>query len=130
MSEELGFFTKEQEKALAEVIDSAIEAKGFVEMMDGFVARIAISVVDNELLEKRLVKAYELSDVFVEDIRILANQVLNKEYIAAAETGALIVNELVDIPGLSEDDETMIFVGFLTMIVGAITKKAKESSLP
>ena len=130
MSEELGFFTKEQEKALAEVIDSAIEAKGFVEMMDGFVARIAISVIDNELIEKRLVKAHELSDVFVEDIRILSNQVLNKEYIAAAETGALIVNELVDIPGLSEDDETMIFVGFLTMIVGAITKKAKESSLP
>ena len=127
MSQELGFFTKEQEKALAEVIDSAIEAKGFVEMMDGFVARIAISVVDNELIEKQVIQKHDLSDALIEDIQVLATQVLDKDYTGAAETGAMIVNELVDIPGLSEDDEAMLFSGFLTMIVGAVTKKSKES---
>ena len=50
--EEKGIFSRDQEKFLANAIDDALKLKGFLELVDGYVARVVITVIDDQLVDK------------------------------------------------------------------------------
>ena len=127
MSKEKGFLTKEQENAYADLLDDCIKAKGPLELVDGFAARILIGIIDNELIEKQIIERHAVDPVFITNIQLLGEFVLEKDWEKAAHEAAEIVNTLVNIPGLDEDSEAMIFVGLFMTLAGAIKAKQNNS---
>lgn len=127
MSQELGFFTVEHEKAYSELIDGMHKGKGIVEIVDGYAARFFIGWLDNDILQRHVIDRFAISDEVVEYVRTMSDHVLAKDYNAAAEVGAEVLNSFIDIPGIREDEEGMIFSGLLSMLVGLITRKSNEA---
>jgi hypothetical protein len=108
-----GIFTPDQERLLANAADEAIKAKGWLEIIDGYVARVAIAVVDNQLVDK--LKA-EIKVQFANVVTL----VLNKEYEQAESALAVTLNGLIDIPGLDETSEGLLFEGAIKLLGGAL----------
>ena len=113
--DEKGIFTKEQEKFLANVIDDALKLKGFLELVDGYAARVVISVVDDQLIDKLKLEVKE-------KLAAVAEAALNEDIDAAEDAASDLLNFLVDIPGLDEDAEGLIFKGAVELALGAILK--------
>jgi len=118
---EKGFLNNEQERYLAKIVDNAIEANGLLELFDGYFAKVAITLIDDYGLEKINVpedvkgKLSELIDsALVEDVE------------KSEEIASEIINSLVDIPGLDEATEGMLFKGAIEIVVGAIIKKIRK----
>jgi len=119
---ENGILTTLQEEQLAIIVDDALKFKGILEWIDGFIAKVVITLLDDKILNKLKddlkVKLAELVDAaMAEDIEL-------SETLAAD-----IINGLVDIPGLDETSEGLIFKGAIELAVGAILNwiaKAKE----
>lgn len=118
---EKGFLTKEQEKFLAEVVDNAIKAKGFLELIDGYAARAIITVVDDAALDR-----INLSAELKTDISELIGFALDKDVEAAEEKAAEIINSLVDVPGLDEATEGLLIRGAVEFLVAAIIKLVRK----
>lgn len=112
---EKGILTKAQEKKFAEAIDKAINAKGIVELLDGYVARAVISLIDDQGVEKLNLKP-ELKVKLSE----LADAAIAEDIESAQLIAADIINQLVDIPGLEEDAESVLIEGVVKFVVGAV----------
>jgi hypothetical protein len=121
MSSDKGILNREQEKAFARLIDDAIKAKGLVELFDGYAARAIIVIVDDELIEK-----LKLAPGLKEKLGNLADAALAENVDDAEVIGAAILNMLVDIPGLDEDAEAVMFEGAVKIIVGAVISALKK----
>lgn len=111
--EEKGILTVEQEKKLAELLDSVIKLKGFLELIDGYVFKALITFLDDKFADKIKVeiklKLAELVDA------VLAEDVEKAEALAAE-----VVNMLLDVPGLDEEAEGLLFKGIIQLLVGVI----------
>lgn len=111
--ENKGILTVDQEKKLAELLDNKINLKGFLELVDGYVFKALITFVDDKFADKIKVevktKLAELVDA------VLADDV-NK----AEELAAEVINMLVDIPGLDEEAEGLLFKGVIQLLVGVV----------
>lgn len=127
MSEEKGFLNKDQEKAVARLVDDAIKLKGVMELGDGIVALVLIGLLDNELLHKQVIERNNVSVDTIEQVRVFADQVLEQDWEGAAETIAGLTNELINIPGLDEESEGMMLLGLFMMIAGAIKDKQQSA---
>jgi len=114
---EKGFLTKEQEKQLAQIVDNAIEAKGFLELVDGYAARAIITVIDDAALDK-----INLNEGLKADLSELITLALDEDVDGATQKAADIINELVDVPGLDESTEGLLIKGAIEFLVGAILK--------
>jgi len=114
--EEKGIFTLEQEKKLASLLDDVVKLKGiFLEIIDGYVFKAVITLVDDMFIDK-----------IKEEIKIklaaLVDAVLAEDVELAETLATDLVNSLIDIPGLEEDAEGLIFKGVIELLAGAILK--------
>ena len=123
MAKELGFFNKDQEKALAKLLDDALKFKGIMEFVDGYFAKAFVRLVDDNLAQKQLIDRFNIEQSVVDKVGAVADSVVAKDWDKATEQGAEVLNEIIDIPGLSEDAEGEMFEGALKMIHGAIKLK-------
>lgn len=120
--EEKGILTGKLESSLAKDLDDAIELKGIWEALDGVGFKITISAVDNNLADK-------IPEPYKTELRELLTEVLEeKDYMAAAEKAAIFVDGLIDIPGLDDPTERMIFVGIFTAVAGLFAKKNTDDA--
>lgn len=121
---EKGILTNEQEKAIAKAIDEAIKLKGIPELVDGYAAKAIITLVDDSLIEK-----INLKPELKEQIGLLVDAAIAENVPLAEEIGSNIINTLVDVPGIDEDAEAVLFEGAVKIIVAAIiTKLCKKSA--
>jgi len=111
--QEKGILTVEQEKKLSELLDNVIKLKGFLELIDGFVFKALVTFLDDKFADKIKVeiklKLGELVDA------VLANDVEKAEVLAAE-----VINMLLDVPGLDEEAEGLLFKGIIQLLVGVI----------
>lgn len=114
-----GIFTPEQEQKIAALLDDAVKLKGITELLDGYLFKAMITFVDDTYVDK-----------IKEDIKVklseLANACLSDDVETAEKIAAELLNELVDIPGLDETSEGLLFAGAIKFIVGAILKWIEE----
>jgi hypothetical protein len=112
---EKGILTTEQEKTLAGLLDDAIKLNGIMEFIDGFVFKAVITFIDDTYLDK-----------LKEDIKIqlasVVDAVMADDVPLAEQRVTDLVNSLIDIPGLDEETEGLIFKGVIEILVGAILK--------
>lgn len=111
--EEKGILTPEQEKKLAELLDNVIKLKGVLELIDGYVFKALITFLDDKFADQIKVeiklKLAELVDaVLAEDIEL------------AEELAAEVINMLLDVPGLDEESEGLLFKGIVQLLVGVV----------
>lgn len=118
---EKGILTRDQEKAFAKLVDDSIKAKGLVELFDGYAARSLITLIDDEGIERLNLKP-ELKN----KLGVLADAALSEDIETAETVGAEIINMLVDIPGLDEDAEAVMFEGAVKILVGAVVTALKK----
>ena len=118
---EKGILTSEQEKKVAELIDDAIKAKGILEVVDGYAARILVSQIDNSLIDK-----INIDEDLKVQIQELVDAAIEKDWDTVEDLSSEIINELVDVPGIDEDTELLLFSSAIKFIVAAIKQKAQK----
>jgi hypothetical protein len=111
--EEKGILTPEQEKKLAELLDNVIKLKGILELIDGYVFKALITFLDDKFADQIKVeiklKLAELVDaVLAEDVEL------------AEGLAAEVINMLLDVPGLDEESEGLLFKGIVQLLVGVV----------
>lgn len=116
-----GIFTKQQEKAIAEAIDGAIKFKGLAEVIDGYMAKALVSVLDDSLLER-----INMSQEIKESLGRLADATIAKDVDTVEVLCSVLINDLVDVPGIDEDAEAVIFSGVVQIIVGSAKAYLKK----
>jgi hypothetical protein len=119
-----GILTSEQEKVLAGKLDDLLKLKGILELIDGYVFKAVITLLDDKLIDK-----------LPENVKVLlaeiADALLANDLDTAVGKCADLINGLVDVPGLDEESEGLLLRGILEVIVGAVlnyieTKKGKK----
>lgn len=111
--EEKGILTPEQEKKLAELLDNVIKLKGFLELIDGYAFKALITFLDDKFADQiKLEIKLKLSE--------LVNAVLAEDIPTAETLAAEVINMLLDVPGLDEESEGLLFKGVVQLVVGAI----------
>lgn len=113
---EKGILTADLESKLAKMLDDVVKLSGILEAVDGTAFKLVISAIDNNVAEK-IPEPYKTKIA-----EILSEVVAEKDYSEACMKAAAFVDELVDIPGLDDPTENMIFVGVFTVIAGLLAK--------
>jgi hypothetical protein len=113
--EEKGILTLEQEKKLAELLDNAVKLKGVLELIDGYVFKAVITFVDDKYIDKLAV------DIKTK-LAALVDAVMAENVELAETLAADLINTLIDIPGLDEEAEGLLFKGIIEILVGAIVQ--------
>jgi len=121
-----GIFTVEQEKKVSQLLDNVVKLKGIAEFLDGYVFKAIITFVDDRFVDK-------LPEELKLNISGLVEAVLAEDVELAEELAAELINGLVDIPGLDEESEGLLFKGAIEFIVGAVldwveTKQAEKEA--
>jgi hypothetical protein len=113
---EKGILSSALESKLAEKLDELVKLNGVLEAVDGVAFKIVITAIDNNAAEK-IPEPYktQIAEMLVE---ILEDQ----DYQSAALKASELVDSLVDIPGLDDPTEAMIFAGIFTVVAGLLAK--------
>ena len=117
-----GILTPKMESMLAEKLDEIVKLKGALEAVDGMAFKIAISTIDNNLADK-IPEPYKTTIA-----GMLADILEEKDYAAACSKAADFMDELIDIPGLDDPTEAMIFSGVFTLIAGLLAKIGTDAA--
>ena len=112
-TENENLLTDKQVKELAKLLDKAVKFKGILEIVDGIAFKIIIGLA-NQYGSSAIKKEYR------DKLSILITQVLAGEWDAAETETAIILNSLVDIPGIDEDTELSLFKSVIEVIVKLI----------
>jgi hypothetical protein len=111
-----GILTPAQEKQLAVWLDDLVKLKGFWELIDGYVFKILVTLLDDKVIDKLKtdlkVKLGALVDL------VIAGQVDQSEQLATE-----ILVGLVQIPGVDSTVEGLIFSAVIQLVVAAIMSK-------
>jgi hypothetical protein len=111
--EEKGILTVEQEKKLAELLDDVIKLKGVLELIDGYVFKALITFLDDKFGDKIKVEIkIKLGE--------LVDAVLDVDLERAETLAADVINMLIDVPGLDEESEGLLFKGLIQLLVGVV----------
>ena len=106
-------------KWAADLIDEAIHLKGIGELVDGYMAKIAINFIDN-FAERKLKPSEEIID----KINGMLDAVREAEWDLALEIAEDVVSKLaaekIDIPGLDEQAEYLFLESFSKIIVASV----------
>ena len=116
---EQGILTNDQEKKLSELLDSAIKLSGILEMVDGYVFKAIITMFDNKVVDK-------LKEEVKVKLSALVQAILDKDIDLAETTATDLMNELINIPGLDEESEGLVFKGIIEMLVGILLKEVEK----
>jgi len=108
-----GVLTTVQEKKIADLLDNALKLKGFLELVDGYVFKAVITFVDDKYAD-------QLSVDLKTKLSALVDAVLAENVELAEQLATDLINSLIDIPGLDEEAEGLLFKGVIELIVGAI----------
>lgn len=112
---EKGILTVVQEKKLSEILDSAVKVSGIFEFIDGYLFKILLTFLDDTYADK-------LSVEIKTELGQLADALMASDWDAAENVATSIINRLIDIPGLDEDAEGLLFKGIVEIIIGAVLK--------
>jgi hypothetical protein len=110
---EEGILTLEQEKKISQLLDELLKLKGFLELIDGYVFKAIITFVDNKYVD-------QLSVELKTKLAALIEAVMADDVPLAEQLATDLINSLLDIPGLDEEAEGLLFKGIIEIIVGAI----------
>jgi hypothetical protein len=111
---ESGILTKDQEQKLSQMADDVLVFKNVIlELVDGYLAKVLITLLDDKVVDKlkedvKIQLAGIVDAAFAEDIELVKTLSAN------------LINSLVDIPGLDETSEGLIFRGAIDLAVGVI----------
>ncbi len=121
---EKGILTKELECLLAKQLDALVVLKnGILEALDGTAFKIALSTIDDNVADK-------IPEPWKTNLRAMLTDILEeKDYQEACTKAALLIDELIDIPGLDDDTEHMIFTGIFTVVAGLLAKIGTDAAL-
>lgn len=108
-----GILTKEQEKFYAERIDDMIKAKGLLEIVDGPASKVIITSVDDSLLDR-------LPEAMKEDLSGLAQAGIDNDVELAEKMVTNVINGRIDIPGIDEETESLLFAGVVNIVVASM----------
>jgi hypothetical protein len=111
--DEKGILLRDEEKNLSVIVDDALKLKGFLELVDGYLARVLITVIDDQVVDK-------LKSDLKEKLAVVARKAIAKDWDGSELALAELSNAYIDIPVLDEDAEGLIFLGAIQMIHGAI----------
>lgn len=112
---EKGILTVVQEKKLSEILDSAVKVSGIFEFIDGYLFKILLTFLDDTYADK-------LSVEIKTELGQLADALMTSDWDAAENVATSIINRLIDIPGLDENAEGLLFKGIVEIIIGAVLK--------
>ncbi len=117
---EKGILIEKLETTLGQMADNAIKLPGIWEALDGPAFIIVIKTVDNNLAEK-------IPEPFKSQIRDMLTEILDeKDYETACIMASNFLDTLIDIPGIDDPTEQMIFSGIFTVIAGLLAKIGTE----
>jgi len=120
MEERTGMLTEQQEQFIAGLLDKAITFKNPVlESLDGPSFKVLVSVIDNNLIER-------IPQEWQNPIEPIIDAAIAGQWEEAADKIAAFANEKIDIPGLDELSEQLIFNAILQLILGAIMGQVEE----
>ena len=120
MEERIGFLMPEQEKLLAQALDAFLRFKnGAMEKVDGPVALIVIRGVDNRFGE-RISPAWKTPLIPIIDAALSGKE----ETVRQLTTD--LMNRKIDIPGVDEEIELMMFDGFTRFAAAAVAWYAEK----
>ena len=113
---EKGILSAKLEGILANKLDELVKLKGVWESVDGLAFKIVITTIDNNLADK-------IPEPQKTDIRELLTEILEeKDYDSACQKAADMIDRLIDIPGLDDATEQLIFTGLFTVVAGLLAK--------
>ena len=111
-----GILTPDQEKQIAVWLDDLVKLKGFWELIDGYVFKILITLLDDKVIDKLKVDLKAQLAKLVD--AAMAGQVDEAEQLATD-----ILVGLVVIPGIDSTVEGLIFSAAIQLAVAAILNK-------
>ena len=113
---EKGILTKEMEVKLAGWLDDLIKLSAPLEAIDGIVFRIAITAIDNKYGEL-------IPEPYKSELREgLGYVFIEEDYEKAIAAGFKLIDKLVDIPGIDDETEAMIFTGLMQVVIALLAK--------
>jgi hypothetical protein len=122
MSERKGLFTDVQEDFLAELLDKKIPfGNPVLELADKLVFKTVISVVDNNVLEKIPVG-------WQNPLEPIIDAAIEEDWDEAGYLIAKLANQKLDIPGIDELSEQLIFNAIVSLILGLIMDRISQNS--
>ncbi len=114
---EKGILTKEMEVLISEMLDNLfVFDNKIIEAVDGKLFRIIISQIDDRFGEK-IPEPYKST---LRDILITVFQ--EKDYQLAISIGVTFIDSQVDIPGIDDETELLIFKGLETILFAILAK--------
>jgi len=120
MEDRKGLLKPEQQRFFAVLIDEAVPFKNpFLEAFDGEAFNIIITVVDDNLLDK-------IPEDWQNPIEPIIDAAMEGNWDLAGALAADFANQKIDIPGLDELSEQLIFSGLINFLVGLIVGKAES----
>ena len=111
-----GILSSKLESRLAQMLDNIVKLKGVLETVDGVAFKIAISAIDNNIGDK-------IPEPYKSTITKMLTEILEeKDYATACQLASDLIDTLIDIPGIDDPTEKMIFTGIFTVIAGLLAK--------
>ena len=115
-----GLLTKTIEEKLSKKLDELVELGGVWETVDGLAFKLAISGLDDTLGEK-------VPEPFKTTIKdLLIDIIEEQDYSKATAKGFDFLDELIDIPGIDDAMEALLFKGMATIVIAIIVSLKKD----
>jgi hypothetical protein len=111
-----GILTPQQEQQLAVWLDNMVKLKGLWELVDGYVFRVVITLLDDKLVDK-------LKEDLKAKLSELVDAALAGEVDEAEQLATDILVGLVHIPGIDSTIEGLIFGAAIELAVAAVLNK-------
>jgi len=117
-----GILTNEVEQKLGKTLDSLVELGGIWETVDGLAFKLAISGLDDLLGEK-------IPEPYKSELRGLITDVIEEQdYESAVEKAFAFLDTIIDIPGMDDEMENLIFTGLAQIAIGVIISLKKDEA--
>jgi len=117
-----GILTKVVEEKLAAKLDELVKLKGIWESVDGLAFKLTLSALDDNLGEK-------IPEPYKSGLTSLFTAVLDEgDYETAVGNAFEFLDNVVDIPGLDDETEAMLFEGLATFVIAIILKIKKHEA--
>jgi len=115
-----GMLTDEQENFLAKLLDEKIKFKNpILESMDKMAFKTIIAVVDNNLVNK-------IPPEWQTPLEPIIDDAIAGKWEAVASQVATFANQKIDIPGMDELSEQLIFGAVTQLILGLLMGKVEQ----
>ena len=116
-----GILTPAQETQLAIWLDELIKLKGLWELIDGYIFKILITLLDDKVLDK-------LKEDLKVKLSALVTAAMAGQVDVAEQLATDILVSLVKIPGIDSTVEGLIFGAAIQMAVAAILNKLQTTT--